>query len=394
MRHVHNILGSIVGLLALALSGCAEDTTAAPEDVNAATDALKAVHSEARQLAGLGAPIAGVAGGKKVVFVGEPLDSKVVVLSRATGKQIGELPPPPGGFPVPFILHSIGDGKVAVMAAGGLPQPEPFVPAQPVIFEYSYQDSAKAFSANLTRTIPFDAALIGFPEDFAKLKDGRYLLTDAILGSIWIAETDGTIVPGIIPPSFDPQDFLPGLALCPTMPQITVNGYPFLFTASTIPGISPLAVRDGTVFFYSPCARGIYSFPLAILSDGRLPWERAADIHLVAATPQNVEVEELLGLTFNTADPYDKALYAADALTFEVIRIDPSTGARQVLSAGPTLFDFPSALAFLPKIDDDQGATVLAVASNQQERSPLTNDAVATETFNLPFVIGRIAITR
>jgi len=27
------------------------------------------------------------------------------------------------------------------------------------------------------------------------------------------------------------------------MPEITVNGYPFLFTGSTLPGVSPLAVR-------------------------------------------------------------------------------------------------------------------------------------------------------
>jgi hypothetical protein len=47
------------------------------------------------------------------------------------------------------------------------------------------------------------------------------------------------------------------------MPEITVNGYPFLFTGSTLPGVSPLAMRDGIVYYYSPAARGIYAFPLA-----------------------------------------------------------------------------------------------------------------------------------
>lgn len=44
--------------------------------------------------ANLNAPIAGVAGGNSVVFVGEPLNGSVVALSRFTGQQIGQLPPP------------------------------------------------------------------------------------------------------------------------------------------------------------------------------------------------------------------------------------------------------------------------------------------------------------
>jgi hypothetical protein len=55
------------------------------------------------EFAGLNVPIAGVAGDADLVFVGEPLNGAVVVLSRFTGKQIGELPPPPNGFALPFI---------------------------------------------------------------------------------------------------------------------------------------------------------------------------------------------------------------------------------------------------------------------------------------------------
>ncbi|HST09586.1 MAG TPA: hypothetical protein VLL05_04365, partial [Terriglobales bacterium] len=52
--------------------------------------------------------IAGVAGGNGVVFVGEPLNGSVVVLSRITGHRIGQLPPPSNGFVLPFIIHSLG----------------------------------------------------------------------------------------------------------------------------------------------------------------------------------------------------------------------------------------------------------------------------------------------
>ena len=335
-------------------------------------------------------PIAGVAGGNAVVFVGEPLNGNVAVLSRATAQQIAQLPPPPNGFVLPFIIHSLGEGHLAVLDAGGLPQPLPFVPANPVIYEYAYRFSPlQGFSASLVRTISFASVLVGFPEDFVHLDDGRYLLSDAVLGSIWIAEPDGTIVPGIVPLTFDPQNLIPTLALCPTMPEITVNGYPFLFTGSTIPGISPMAVRNGTVYFYSPCARGIYSFPLSILSDNRQPYQRASDIQLVASTPANVQVEELLDFGFNPFNPADLYLYAADPLQLQVIRINLSNGTRQVIAGGPRLFDFPSSLGFLPTVGP---VSELAVVSNQQERTPLTNDAVTQTTFNLPFIVAKIFV--
>jgi len=221
------------------------------------------VHSFSYAYAKIGVPIAGVAGGLDVVFVGEPLNGKVIALSRLTGRQIGELPQPPNGFALPLIMHSLGEGRLAVLDAGGLPMPNPFVPANPIIYEYRYAwDLLRGFSASLTRTVSFASVLVGFPEDFVHLDDGRYLLSDAVLGSIWIAQPNGSILPGIVPKSFDPQDWIPTLAFVPAMPLITVNGYPFLFTGSTIPGVSPLAVRDGKVYYYSPCARGIYSFPL------------------------------------------------------------------------------------------------------------------------------------
>jgi hypothetical protein len=169
-----------------------------------------------------------------------------------------------------------------------------------------------------------------------------------------------------------------------------VNGYPFLFSGSTLPGVSPLAVRDGTVYYYSPCARGIYGFPVAVLSDNQQPYERAASIHLIAPTPADVEVEELLDFSFNPFNPLDRYLYAADPLQLSVIRIDLTNGARQVVASGATLFDFPSSLGFLPTIGP---VSQLVVVSNQQERSPLTNDAVSGTTFNLPFIVATVLVT-
>jgi hypothetical protein len=378
----------------LAICGCGSSAGPSAVEVGTTEAALQSdhgLHVRSSDFAHFDAPIAGVAGDSDLVFVGEPLDGNVVVLSRHSGKQLGLLPAPPEGFAVPFIMHVTGEGHLAVLGAGGLPQPAPFVPASPFIYEYSYTSHGNHFSASLDRVIDFSSALIGFSEDFARLDDGRYLVSDAVLGSIWVVERDGSVQPGIVPKTFDPENFIPQLALCPTMPEVTVNGYPFLFTGSTIPGVSPIAVRHGTVYYFSPCARGIYAFPLRILNDHRQPYERAADIRLVAATPADVEVEELLDFTFNPFDDGDDHLYAADPLALSVIRVDIHSGRREVLASGPTLFDFPSSLGFLPT---DCAHNELVVVSNQQERTPLTNDAVTETTFNLPFIVSKIRFDR
>jgi len=393
-RHVGSAAVLVFALLA-SLAGPASAATATTTEPAATTENDLLLggtqHSISLDYANIDAPIAGVAGGQGIVFVGEPLNGAVAALSRLTGQPVGVLPPPPNGFALPFIIHSVGEGRVAVLDAGGLPQPAPFVPASPTIYEYAYGFSPDhGFSASLVRTVSFAGVPVGFSEDFVRLDDGRFLVSDAILGSIWVIQLDGTITPGIVPKAFDPQDLIPTLALCPTMPEITVNGLPFLFTGSTLPGVSPMAVRDGTVYYYSPCARGIYAFPLAILSDSRLPYQRASDIHLVAPTPSDVQVEELLDFSFNPFDPSDPYLYAADPLQLQVIRIDLTNGARQVLANDPKLFDFPSSLGFLPPLG---GVSELLVVSNQQERTPLTNDAVSQTTFNFPFIVAKVLIT-
>lgn len=331
---------------------------------------------------------AGVAGDRNVVFIGLPLEGKVQVLERFSGRSIGELPLPSTGFVLPFIIHTIGHNRIAVLDAGGLPSPEPFIPANPTIYEYSYKYSRNAgFSAVLTRNISFENTLIGFPEDFVRLDDGRYLLSDAVLGSIWIAETDGTINPGIVPETFYPEDAIAELAYCENASEIEVGGIPFLFSGATLPGVSPLAVRDDILFFYSPCAEGLYSIPLSSLFDSRAPHERSADITMVSAKPSDIPVEQLLGLTFNPFSIHDRYLYAADSLQLRVIRIDVETGDRQVVADNSTLFNFPSSTAFLPPF---LGLSTLVVVSNQQHRSTLTNEAIQEDVLEMPFIVTKI----
>ncbi|MFT3924092.1 MAG: hypothetical protein QM778_16270 [Myxococcales bacterium] len=391
-------LGKTAGSTALAfwvlwlLASCGDPPHEAPEpELDSASEELQ-VELSKRALA---FPIAtrkilpaGIAGDHQVLFVGVPLEGKVAVLSRFGNTQIGELPPPPAGFVLPFIMHRIGPRRLAVLDAGGLPSPAPFVPANPRIYEYSYGLEG-GFHARLERTISFEQELVGFAEDIVSLGEGRYVLSDAILGALWLVESDGSIVPGVMAQDPAPGTGIEQLRMCPDMPLIEVGGVPFLFSGSTLPGVSPLAVRHGQLYFYSPCAEGLYALPVDTLFDDRTPEQRAEDIVLVSPKPANVVVEQLLGLAFDPSRPGECYVYAADSLQLRMIRIDVSTGARQLLADDPELFNFPSSTAFLPPI---LGHSQLVVVSNQQQLTPITNDASEGEMFDLPFLITELSL--
>jgi hypothetical protein len=186
------------------------------------------------------------------------------------------------------------------------------------------------------------------------------------------------------------------MVYCPTMPQVTVGGLPFLFTGSTIPGVAGIAVRDNKVFFYSSCSASLYRVPLSSLSDNRPAWKRADDIKLIASKPVGVEVEEILDMQFNPNDSSDKYLYAADALQLRLIRIDPNNGKRQILGDDPHLFNFPSSLAFLPPASGAPHQACrdpeLVVLSNQQHRDPILNGAISSDLTQPPYVVTKVVV--
>jgi hypothetical protein len=382
MRQV-NGLAALVPVLATALMGCSA-ADSSTENVGEAAAALQVQRTRlgvSSELMPVDGPFpAGIAASEDLIFTGSPFEGRVVAHDRQTKVTVGDLPPPPGGFILPFILKSVKGDKVAVLDAGGFPSPKPFIPANPTIYEYKFRYRHGAFTAELTRSIPFTGKLIGFSEDAIQLDDGRYLLDDAVLGSIWIANTDGTIEPGIVPKTFEPADAIPQMFYCDTMPQVTVGGLPFLFSASTIPGITSMTVIKDKLYFSGSCSGALYSVPLNVLTDHRQPWQRAADLRVVSRKPAGVLVEELLGLIND-----GEYLYAADALQLRVIRIDPKTGKREVVGDDPHLFNFPSSLAFAPPGCGEREDTLLTL-SNQQHRTPITNDAVPADIFEPPFL--------
>ena len=81
-------------------------------------------------------------------------------------------------------------------------------------------------------------------------------------------------------------------------------------------------------------------------------------------------------------------------MQLEIERIDSRNGQRQVIAQDSRLFDFPSSLAFLPPIAANDGLTNLVVVSNQQERTPITNDAVTQDSFVTPFEVAKVHVLK
>lgn len=389
MRQIHGLTALVPFVLSTVLLGCSGADVTSPENVGEVSSQLQTQTTKlgsSSELMPVDSPFpAGIAASEDLIFIGSPFEGRVQVYSRETHALVGDLPPPPNGFVLPFILKSVKGDRVAVLDAGGFPSPKPFIPANPTIYEYRFSFRHGTFSAELKRTVSFATALIGFAEDAIQLDDGRYLVNDAVLGSIWIANKDGTIVPGIVPKTFEPQDAIPQMYYCDTMPQIVVGGLPFLFSASTVPGITSMTTIKDKLYFSGSCSGAVYSIPIASLSDNRQPHQRAADLKVVSKKPAGVQVEELLGLTSNPYDKTDRYLYAADPLQLRVIRIDPKNGKREVVGDDPHLFNFPSSLAFAPPACGSKRAPLLTL-SNQQHRTVITNDAIQEDVLEPPFL--------
>jgi hypothetical protein len=95
------------------------------------------------------------------------------------------------------------------------------------------------------------------------------------------------------------------------------------------------------------------------------------------------------GLAFNRWHEQDRRLYALDALRLQLLRVDVTTGAREVLAADPKLFNLPVASAFLPS---SPGVQTLVVASDQEHRFAGINQAISADMFQLPFLVTEVLI--
>lgn len=127
--------------------------------------------------------------------------------------------------------------------------------------------------------------------------------------------------------------------------------------------------------------------PLAVFSDERAPWERAADIDDVFVRPAG-EVGTMKGLVFNRHNRHDHSLYALEPFNLRLVRINLETGERTVLLDDPVLFNFPVGAAFLPF----PGLSELVITSDQEHRLAALNAALTGDITTTPFLLTKVFV--
>ncbi len=382
-------LAALLAVVLLALIPGCDAPGSAAEEVSGAAGALhRSRRGLAFDFARRGAMPHGVAGDERFVFLTEPLDGRVVALSRFRGRELAEVPPPPGGFLVPFALRVPSPGRLAVLDSGGLPDPSGALPIAAIHeYDYTWDRWRRRLAIAYVRTLPLLGAPTPFTEDFEPLPGGGYVVSESVLGALWVVEDDGTVRAGVVPASFAPEDGIEGLAPCGFPPGVTLDGIPFEPIGMFAPGVSFLTSDDAYLYFGNTCAGGLRRLPLAALRDDRPPPARGASIELVSPPLRDGIPDVLKGLDVDRyLDP--GALYALDALRFQVVRIDVVTGAREVV-AGPDArrFDFPVAATVLPPVG---GFSPLVVVSDQEHRWTGINAALTEDRFRPPFVVAKV----
>lgn len=326
----------------------------------------------------------GVAADAHHVFVTEPFGGRVVVLSRITGREVAEVPPPPGGFLLPFGARTDGEGTLVILDSGGFPSPTSL--AIPRVYVYSYSRTHHSFSATLQRSVIVAAPII-FSEELEVIAPGRYVISDSGFGALWIIEPDGTVAPGITPPTLNPADAIPTLGPCFFPPGLSVGGIPFRAPGDFAPGVGALGT-DGTYLYMSgTCRGGVSRVPLSVFSDARAPWERAADIEDVFVRPAG-DVGTMKGLVFNRYSRTDRSLYALEPFNLRLVRINLENGQRTVLLDDPVLFNFPVGATFLPF----PGLGELVITSDQEHRLAALNAALTADITTPPFLLTKVFV--
>jgi hypothetical protein len=333
--------------------------------------------------------IHGIAGDKRYVFVTEPgigvatAGARVVALDRFTGREVAAIPPPEGGFKLPFTLRVPRSGRLVVLDSGGFPPVGP-----PVVYDYRYGTARHGgFKAKLTRKVDFAGKPLAFAEDVEVLPNGEYVVSESVIGALWLIGRDGAIRPGLVPDTG--ADPLPNLGPCQFLEaSTTIGDLPFSGPGGFAPGAGSLAVRGSDLYVSSTCQGGVQRVPLKTLLDATRPAAvRAQEIVNVSPRPDDHKFESLKGITFNRWDPGDPWIYAGDPFRLSLIRINSRTGERQVLSTDRTLFNFTTSAAFLPPVYRGK-PNPLVTASDQEYRWSALNSAITADAFTPQFIVA------
>jgi hypothetical protein len=356
-------------------------------------------------------PVHGVGGDERLIFALQPTDVPdhargVWVSHRDDGKHLGAVTPPEAGWGAALAIKIVdyrnvgGDGSEGsfLILDGFAPQQAGTRPG--IVYEYDYHYTVnEGLSTTLTGAHPlpmfagFDAQGLPngplYPISLARLPDGRVVVIDFILGSIWVsgATLDQWSL-AMIDPRFEVGELtspIVGVGRAPgggTRPYtfFTVSLPPF-FPFSILPGIHGVAYCDPTdeiAVLRTATPGGIYGIPASVLVDGSVsPALKGASVREIA--PPEPGVTDLsVGLDYDRFHPDTPWLYwqrsvanAAEGYN-TVYRVNIFTGAVERLAESVRYYDWTNEISVLPS-HVGPFFTVLTNANMQEENLPQSN---------------------
>jgi len=364
-------------------------------------------------------PVHGVGGDERLIFALQPTDVPdhargVWVSHRDGGAHLGAVTPPPAGWGAALAMKIVdyrnveADGSEGsfIILDGFAPQQAGTRPG--IVYEYDYRYTRRdGLSTTLTGAHPlpmftgFDGQGMPtgpiYPISLVRVPDGRVVVIDFILGSIWTSGAtldDWTLA--MLDPRFEVGELVSPIVGVGRAPGGGTRPYTFatvalppLFPFSILPGIHGVAYCDPTdeiAVLRTATPGGIYGIPAELLLDGSVPpWAKGAVVREIAS-PEPGVTDLSVGLDYDRFHPETPWLYwqrsvanAAEGYN-TVYRVNILDGAIERLAESVKYYDWTNEISVLPS-HLGPSFTVLSNANMQEENVPESNallEGVAT----------------
>jgi hypothetical protein len=333
----------------------------------------------------------------------------VHIARRADGRDLGELPAPPGGFGTPLSIKIESFRNQGPLRTSGtfvlldnVVPPALAGTSAVKIYRYAYSYSpAAGFSATLlsTHTPPLNTqpptALPNgtvYPGSIALLPGGGLVMTDNFTGALWVSDASYDLWSmALIDPrlGFGPGDDVVGIARAQgggTRPYtLRVPGPPG--GPPIYPGVHSVtyaAITDEVAFVRTATPGGIYAISRTALLDASVPpfFKGAAMREVVAPTVGLSDLTD--GLDYDRFHPTSPWLYWQRAPSdvagggFNTLRrVNLQTGAVQTVAKSNEVFDWANEISVLPSpfgvLDDVLPLTWIVSSVGQEHNNPDVN---------------------